>query len=217
MTTEFTPAPVPTGRRTIAGKEYMHDAKGGMIPADMVKPQTQLEDETVRKILGFWIAASGQISRLKAHVLDDIMAFEGILAQEYGTTIGGRKGNKSLLSFDGLMKVEVRIADFIDFGPELQVAKELVDQCLNEWAEDARPEIRAVITNAFHTDKAGQVNRAEIIRLMRLDIDEERWNRAMDAIRDAQRVVGQKSYVRCYRRDSFDAPWRAVSIDMAKA
>lgn len=37
------------------------------------------------------------------------------------------------------------------------------------------------------------------------------------AIRDAQRVIGTKQYVRGYRRETFDGAWQAVSIDMAKA
>jgi hypothetical protein len=39
----------------------------------------------------------------------------------------------------------------------------------------------------------------------------------MDAIRDAMRVVGSKTYVRCYERDHPDGAWRAVTIDLAKA
>ena len=53
--------------------------------------------------------------------------------------------------------------------------------------------------------------------LLRLEIEDERWKRAMSAIRDAMRVVGSKTYVRCYRRDRFDAPWQSVTIDLAKA
>ena len=53
--------------------------------------------------------------------------------------------------------------------------------------------------------------------LLRLEIEDERWGRAMQAIRDAMRVVGSKTYVRCYRRDRLDAEWRAVTIDLAKA
>ncbi|MEM7667725.1 MAG: DUF3164 family protein [Pseudomonadota bacterium] len=215
--TDFTPAPLPDGRTELNGKTYMTDGKGALVPLEMVKPQHQLEDEVVRKIIGFWIACSEQVSRHKAHVIDDIDAFEGVLAQEYGATIGGKKGNKTLMSYDGLFRVRVQISDFIDFGSELQTAKGLVDECLNEWSEDARPEIRAVITNAFHTDKAGLVNRSEIIKLTRLPIEDERWKRAMDAIRDAQRVVGSKTYIRCSRRDRQDAPWQSITIDMAKA
>lgn len=215
--TDFTPASIPTGKTLVNGVEYMHDAKGGLIPTEMVKPQHQLEDETVRKIMGFWVALSDQVARHKAHVIEDIDAFVGVLEQEYGAGKGGKKGNMTLSTVDGLFKVEVRIADFIDFGPELQEAKKLVDQCLNEWSEDARPEIRAIITNAFHTDKAGMVNRAEIIKLTRLPIEDARWRRAMDAIRDAQRVVGSKTYIRCWQRKRFDAAWQPVTVDMAKA
>ena len=61
------------------------------------------------------------------------------------------------------------------------------------------------------------LNRAELIKLTRLAIDDPRWQQGMQAIRDAQRVVGSKQYIRAYQRDSFDAQWQAVSIDMAKA
>ena len=65
--------------------------------------------------------------------------------------------------------------------------------------------------------KEGQINRAAIFMLLRLDIEDERWQRAMSAIRDAMRVVGSKIYVRCYERDRLDAEWHAVTIDLAKA
>ncbi|MCO5059669.1 MAG: DUF3164 family protein, partial [Rhizobiaceae bacterium] len=50
-----------------------------------------------------------------------------------------------------------------------------------------------------------------------LDIEDPRWKKAMEAIRDAMRVVGSKTYVRCYERESHDGEWRAVTIDLAKA
>lgn len=121
------------------------------------------------------------------------------------------------MSYDGTMKVEVRVADQIDFGPQLQIAKTLVDECLIEWASDSRPEIQAVVQRAFNTDKEGLINRSEIFTLLRLDIQDERWRRAMDAIREAIRVVGSKIYVRTWRRESPQAEWQAVTIDLAKA
>ena len=102
------------------------------------------------------------------------------------------------------MKVQVQVADFIDFGPQLQTAKSLVDECLNEWSADSRPEIRAVVTRAFNTDKEGQINRSDIFMLLRLDIDDGRWRQAMEAIRDAMRVIGSKEYVRFYQRRSIE-------------
>ena len=209
--------PIPDGRRIIDGSPHIGDGKGGWLPESLVKPQHLLEDEVVRKIVGYGIDLSAQVARFKQHTFDDISAFEGLLAQEYDATIGGKKGNKTLMSHDRLYKVTVQIADHIDFGPELQIAKNLVDECLNEWSAEARPEIQAIVMRAFNTDKAGQINRSEIYTLLKLQIEDPRWLQAMAAIRDAMRVVGSKTYVRCYQRDSFDAPWRAVTIDLAKA
>ncbi|WP_323780094.1 DUF3164 family protein [Thalassovita sp.] len=209
--------PIPDGRRTIDGAVYMEDAKGSLIPLPLIKPQHVLEDEVVRKIIGYAISLSDQVARFKGHTFEDLSDFEALLDQEYGTTKGGAKGNKTFMSHDGLYKVQIAVADHVEFGPELQIAKSLVDECLNEWSAEAREELRAVVTRAFNTDRAGQINRAEIYSLLRLEIADERWKRAMKAIRDAMRVVGSKTYVRCYHRPSQDAGWQAITIDLAKA
>ena len=210
-------AAVPDGRETINGTVYMRDGKGALVPLEVVKPADQLEDEQVRKIIGYAVALSDQVSRFKEHTFNDLGDLEALLAQEYGLKKGGEKGNKTFMTFDGLMKVQVQVADLIDFGPTLQIAKTLIDECLNEWAADARAELRAIVTRAFNTDKAGQINRSEIFMLLRLEITDPRWLKAMQAIRDAMRVVSSKTYVRCYRRESVEAGWEAITIDLAKA
>ena len=215
--TAFTPHPIPDGIVEAGGKRYMPDAKGALVPVELIKPQVQLEDETVRRIMGFALALSDQISRFKGHTVSDLGEFDALLAQEYDLRKGGPKGNRSYKTHDGLFEVEVRVQDQIEFGPELQIAKTLVDECLNEWAEDARAEIRAIVTRAFNTDKEGQINRSEIFMLLRLDITDERWRRAMQAIRDAMRVTGSKSYIRFWMREAHDQPRRAITIDLASA
>ncbi|WP_337267085.1 DUF3164 family protein [Oryzifoliimicrobium ureilyticus] len=206
-----------TGVVVVTGKNYMPDAKGNLVPVELIKPADKLEDETVRKIMAFAEELSAQIARFRGHTMTDLGEFDALIEQEYGLTKGGAKGNRTYQTFDGLMKVQVQVADFIDFGPQLQVAKKLLDDCLNEWASDSRPEIRAVITKAFNTEKEGQVNRAEIFMLLRLDIEDARWQEAMRAIRDAMRVTGSKEYVRFHKRASITDAWQAVTIDLAKA
>lgn len=215
--TAFTPAEIPSGRRVVDGVEEIGDAKGGWTPVSLVKPQHLLEDELVRRELGHAIALSDQIARFKGHTFENVGSFEALLAQQYGATIGGKKGNKTLMTHDGLFKMSIQVADNIVFGPELQIAKQLTDECLNEWATGARDEIRAIVTRAFNTDKAGQINRSEIFMLLRLDITDPRWVRAMEAIRDAMRIEGSTTYVRYYRRDRVDGPWQPITIDLARA
>lgn len=217
-TLEAAPAAIDDGTVEVRGKAYMTDAKGALVPVELVKPQHKIEDELVRKVIGFARDLSAQIGRFRGHTMTDLGEYDALLDQEYG----GRprasvKGNRTYQSFDGCLKIQVQVSDMIDFGPELQIAKGLIDECLNEWSDDARVEIRAVVTRAFNTDKEGQINRAEIFTLLRLDIEDERWCRAQDAIRDAMRVVGSREYVRFYERDRPDSAWRAITIDLAKA
>lgn len=204
------------GITVVNGKEYMSDAKGSLVPVENVKPEHKLEDEVVRKIIGFAAELSAQIERFRGHTMTDLGEFDALLAQEYGSKIGGPKGNRTYQTFDGLMRVQVQIADFVDFGPQLQIAKKLLDECLMEWSADSRPEIRAVITKAFSTEKEGKVNRSEIFMLLRLDIPDERWQDAMRAIREAMRITGSKEYVRFHTRRSIEEKWQTITIDLAK-
>lgn len=201
----------------INGRDFMVDAKGSYVPLSMVKPQHQLEDETVRKIMGFAVSLNEQIARFRGHTMTDLGDFDALIAQEYSAKVGGAKGNRTYQTFDGLMKVQVQVQELIDFGSELHIAKSLIDECLNEWSSDSRPEIQSIVTRAFNTDSEGKINRSEIFMLMRHEIDDPRWKRAMDAIRDAMRVTGSKQYVRFYRRERITDEFKAVTIDLAKA
>ena len=50
-----------------------------------------------------------------------------------------------------------------------------------------------------------------------VEIADERWKRAMDAIRESMRVIGSREYIRFYRRDRRDGPWKQVILDLASA
>lgn len=207
--------PLPPNAREVGGKTYLPDSKGNLATIESVEIVDLLMDEVVRRVVGYALPLSAQIARFKEHSFDDVDSFVALLAQEYGSKKGGRKGNIQLLTFDGLMKVQVAVADNIVFGPELQIAKELFDQCVLEWSVGSHDHIRALIGKAFNTDKAGLVNRSELLSLTKVKIDDDRWNRAVDAIRDAQRVVGSKRYIRVFTRPSCDAEFEPVQINVA--
>ncbi|MBI1407327.1 MAG: DUF3164 family protein [Caulobacter sp.] len=215
---EETRAPAtPAGCVNVEGNLYRRDAKGALVPDELVKVQDKLEDETVRKVFGYAEELSAQIGRFKEHTFDDVDMLLAVFAQDYSDLRGGQKGNVTLTSYDGLLKVQVQVADLVQFGPQLQTAKSLVDQCLTEWSADSRAEIRAIIQRAFDVDKEGKVNRSELFALLRYEIEDERWLNAMKAIRDSIKVIGTKRYVRFYRRAKTTDAWVSVSIDVATA
>jgi len=209
--------PAKDGTVLILGKAYMPDARGGFVPLETIKPEHKLEDEMVRKVIGHAEELSDRIGRFKGHTFDDLSGLDALLAQQYQVKRGGRKGNRTYQTHDGLQKVQVQVADLIDFGPELQQAKALIDECLVEWTDEGRAEVRAIVLRAFNVEKEGQINKAELFGLLRLNITDERWMRAMQAIHDGIRVVGSKQYFRFYKRPDVAARWQAISIDLAQA
>ena len=104
----------------------------------------------------------------------------------------------------------------IIFDERLQIAKDLIDDCINDWSQDSRSEIRALIQDAFYVGKSGQINRNRILGLRRLDIQDERWQKAMQAISDSIQVSDSKSYVRIYQRDPKDADkYNMINLDIS--
>lgn len=208
---------VQTGQIELMGDQYMKDAGGRLVPVEVVKPEHRLEDQTVRKMIGYAEELSARIARFRGHTFDDIASTLDLMAEKYGTKKGGTKGNVTLTSYDGLLKVTVQVQEQLTFGPELQIAKSLVDQCIGSWAEGANDKIRALVEHAFQVDKEGRINRAALFQLRRLNIDDADWKAAMEALGDAIRVIGSKEYVRFYRRPDARARWEPITIDLAAA
>lgn len=201
----------------VAGELYLRDAKGSLVPVASVKSTDLLMDEVVRGILHRARATSALVAAFKAETFEQVAALQALLAQQYGAALGGKKGNITLTTFDGREKVQVQVSDLFEFGPELQAAKSLIDECLTEWASGSATELRTIVNRAFSVEKEGHINRAELFMLLRVEIADERWKRAMDAIRDSMRIIGSREYVRFYERDTADAAWRGVTVDMASA
>lgn len=65
----FAPAEIGDGTRVVNGVVEMQDARGAWLPVTLIKPQHVLQDQLVRKIMGYGIALSGQVERFKAHNL----------------------------------------------------------------------------------------------------------------------------------------------------
>ncbi|GAP24020.1 MAG: DUF3164 family protein [Gluconobacter japonicus] len=197
--------------------DYMTDSAGRLVPRANVKPEDLLQDELVKKLFERARSIRDGMRQFREDADSDIRAFLDLLAEQYGAKKGGAKGNLTLATYDGCERVTIAISDTITFGPELQIAKELVDSCLTRWTEGGNANIRAVVTDAFDVGKEGKLNVSKILGLRRLSIDDEEWKRAMQAITDAVKVNASRSYIRFHERASPDAAFIQVPLDIAKA
>ena len=209
--------PVDDGIKTVDGVQYMRAGDGSLMPVANMRAQDRLQDELVRKILGFAMPLSETLARFVQHTFDDADDLVALLDQQYGVKRGGKAGNLTFTTFDQLMKVEVSRAKIIDFGPSLEQAKVLVDEVLADEAREASPILKALVTRAFNVENGGLANRGALLQLLRYDVPDERWRRAMDAVRDAIEVRGTKRYARIYYRASIDDAWINISLDAARA
>lgn len=194
---------------------FWQDAQGRMVPESLIKPIDIERDRLVRQLVGSANKLSGELANLKAAAFGDIEAFIELSAEQYGIALGGKKGNVTLYSFDGRFKIQRSVQESIAFDERLQAARALIDECLRDWTQGARPEVATLANDAFRTDSQGEIRTARVLALRRLDIKDERWQRAMQAIGEACQVVGSKSYIRVYERIGDSDQYRAISLDIA--
>lgn len=198
--------PIPEG--------YRLNDKGHLIPLDKIKEIDKLRDETVKKLVGQAISLQIQMRSIKEQVFGEFHNFVELSAQEYDTQIGGKKSNVTLMSFDGKYKVQIAIQDNLVFDERLQVAKSLIDECLREWTADSNDNIKAIIDNAFAVDKEGKINIRRVLSLRSLNITDDKWQKAMQAISDATQVISSKEYMRFYEQDEH-GKYQQISLDFA--
>ena len=108
---------------------------------------------------------------------------------QYEVQHGGKKGNVTLISFDGRYKVVRQIQESLVFDERLMAAKALIDECIQVWSKGSNAHIKLLVNDAFQVDQAGKINTGRVLGLRRAKIDDEKWQRAMAAIGDIFREV----------------------------
>lgn len=196
-------------------KDYMQDAQGRLVPLDRVKEIDKTRDALVRDLVQKALALQASMILFKENAMSEIRSFVELSAMEWDVRIGGQKGNITLFSFDGNYKAQVRISENMVFDEQLQIAKKMIDQCLTKWTRQSGSEIKALINDAFQVDKEGRINSKRILSLRRLNITDDLWCKAMDAISASLQVVGSKEYFRLYKRDNGQDKWNPISLDIA--
>ena len=195
---------------------YWKNAKGDLIKAENVSARERDMDEVVRKIHGFGADLSGTMWRFREYTMRDIALYCDRLIKSYGAAPRGKKGNVTLTSFDGCIRVTLSIADVVEAGPEILAAQTLIEECIDEWSKNAQINLRALVKQAFQQDACGRLSVAQLLNLKRIEIDDDKWRRAQGAIGDALRPAGRAEYVRIYTRQAATDPWEQLPLHLAQ-
>lgn len=194
---------------------YMQNALGHLVPIEQVRESDRLRDESVIK-LAFWaLKLEKELIALKMMMSQEIADLISISAEQYQVKLGGKEGNVQLHSFDGRYRVERVRAKNISFTEELQAAKQLIDDCITEWADGANGNLLALVNRAFKPNANGEMKTAAVLDLLRLDIEDDKWKRAMEALKDSIQTTGATTYIRVYERVEGSDKYRHINLNIA--
>ncbi|CAA0103306.1 DUF3164 family protein [Zhongshania aliphaticivorans] len=194
---------------------YARNSAGHLVPTEQIREHDKLRDDVARSLAMEAEELHDRIAAFKERALADIADMVAIAADKYQVKIGGKKGNVSLCTYDGEYKVTRTYAERIAFTEELEAARELINQCIVGWSEGANANIRVLVDQAFLTNGHGQIKTSEVLNLMRYEIADEGWKRAMEAIKDSIHSVGATVYVRVYKRVGTSDQYRPLALDIA--
>ncbi|WP_038312537.1 DUF3164 family protein [Kingella kingae] len=195
--------------------QYRQDARGNLIPIENIKEIDLDRDELVKEIFAAIEAPMRDLEQARRNGIEDVRAFVELAAEKYGAK-PSKKGNVTLHSFDGELRVTVAMSDVLTFDERLTAAKTLIDECLDEWTQDSRQELKTIVQQAFDVNKEGNISTAKVLGLRRLNIEHEKWQRAMTAIDDSIHTQTTREYIRIHRRDENGA-YVLVSPELGKA
>ncbi len=193
---------------------YLTDAKGRLVPKGQIKEVDLLRHELVYEVVEKAKKRSKDIADFKKMIMGNIKSFIELSAEQYGQKYGGHKGNVTLTSFDGRYRVTIAIQDSISFDERLQVAKQLIDECIQKWSDGSRDEIRVLVQDAFNVEKGQKLNTDRILGLRRLDIKDPKWKQAMDAISDSVTISSSKEHIRVHERDG-EGKYQQIRLDLS--
>jgi len=155
-----------------------------------------------------------ELKNFKAYCFQRIEEYMKEVSSKYNINFSS-KGNLNITNSDGNYRVCKNVQEYIVLDEKLQIAKLLIDKCLNKWSEGGSVELKKVVDLAFSVDKRGKLNIPRVLSLRKLDIEDKDWQQAMQAISDSIDTVNSKHFVRVYKKN-YKNEWQSISLDIAK-
>ena len=116
-------------------KGYWQDANGNLVPVSKIKEIDKARHKCVTELAQAAKKARDDLAAFKLVAMAEVQAFVERSLDEYDVKHGGKKGNVTLLSFDGKYKVVRAMQDTVQFDERLQAAKLLIDECVKTWSK----------------------------------------------------------------------------------
>ncbi|WP_051361151.1 DUF3164 family protein [Desulfuromonas sp. TF] len=199
-----------------APEGYMINGQGHLVPISQVRPIDIQRDSLVKELFAQAEKLEEHIHDFKDRITGDIAAFVELSFEQHGVKRGGKKGNITLTTYAQDLRIRLDISEEIRFTEQLLAARELIDECLHDWTDGAKDQLKALINHVFEVDKEGNISATKVLGLRRYNIDDERWLRAMRIIGESIQIAGTKPRLTFARRDE-RGEWKTINLNVSTA
>lgn len=207
-----------TEKTTKGKKRIWKDARGQEVPEEYVPELDKKRDAMVLRVFGIVHKLETDMIEAKLKIITDLESF--LDERSKAAKVKGQewKGNLTLTSFDGKMKVERSMDDQIGFSEQLQLAKTVLDEWMRERLDGVDEALGMVISSAFNVDKHGRINTQALLKLMRLNIKDKKWLKAMALLKESITVTATRQYLRfveLVEKEDCAPEWRSINLNFS--
>ena len=188
-----------------ADKKWFNEAAEA-IPYDRTKASERLSERKLAPLAKKRIALRDAIEKHKEECFATARElYAAFLAENDGVNNRSKgKGNIIRYNFDRSIKIEINVNEAIVFDESLlQLAKDTLDEMLNDNLSTVKDWLKPIIMAAFTTKKGKSLDTSRVLELLRHEesVPDERYKTAMRYIRQAIRKPKSKEYFGLFVRD----------------
>lgn len=194
-------------------KKVWINSAGLEVPEQYVPKMEKRKTKTALALLAQAKKLQKQVSQFKTFSLTSLDSIYNEMLAEAKVS-QTQKGNFSISTFDGNVKIEVRIQDTIDFDDRITLAKAKIDQLIEQKkTAGSDMELVTIASSAFQTS-GGKLDTKKVFSLFEYKITNPLWVEAMDLIRDSIKRKFSKRHVRFFEKNA-EGEFIAVKLDFS--
>ncbi|NCC94455.1 MAG: DUF3164 family protein, partial [Opitutae bacterium] len=175
-----------------------------------------------------WQRARAALEAVSARTNARLDKIRKLAAKQAGVQLGGAKGYFQLRSFDGKIIVRFENVAVQEFDERLELAQGLVFEAIDECAKigatgndrvqkAAVEDLRKIASDAFRPrGREGKIDRQRVRDLLKINVAHDKWRKAQDIIRDCDRTIGHRAYVRVAVQADPKAKPEPIILDICK-
>ena len=167
---------------------YWVDGEGLKVPLKHIHEEDKIRDKVVTELIKqakelqkYTIAAKRE---MEAKLLDYLGESANREGEEW---VGGT----CIMDFSATKQVIIRVSKRWTFDERLQIAKQKIDKCIQNWSGNANSKLVALVNRAFKVDQKGEVDARQIIGLRTLKIDDDLWNGKAISAKTPVTLIGE--------------------------